>query len=108
MKEFDSRAYCPRCVRPLRVHPRKRHRSCLSCTVRALIMNPRPRFSAQQLDDADELISDGGIVEVEPGEYRTVSKNGAYIYSTTTTSCTCKAGRHGRRCYHIAAARCVA
>jgi hypothetical protein len=108
MMEFAERAYCPRCVRPLRVLPRKRHRSCLLCALRALLLNPRPRFSPQQLDDADELIGDGGVVKVEPGEYRTVSKDGSWIYSTTATSCTCRAGRIGRRCYHMAAVRSVA
>ncbi|MBO2459859.1 hypothetical protein [Actinomadura violacea] len=106
--EIAMRGYCPRCVRPLRARPRHRHRSCVLCTMKTLVFNPRLRFSAQQLDDADELISDGGIIQVAPGEYRTVSKDGAYIYATTATSCTCKAGRYGRRCYHMAAARSVA
>ncbi|WP_192809935.1 hypothetical protein [Actinomadura rudentiformis] len=55
-----------------------------------------------------ELIEDGGIVQVAPGEWRTVSSNGTAIFATTTTRCTCKAGAYSRRCYHVAAARMVA
>lgn len=66
-------------------------------------------FKPDQIDAARELIEDGGIIQIRPRIYRTVSTDGTEYHLTATTGhCTCKAGIRGTRCYHIAAALLLA
>lgn len=63
-------------------------------------------FTAHQIAAATELITDGGVV-VGPGRTcLAVSSDGqaTYVVDVTAGTCTCKAGEHGRACYHLAAA----
>ncbi len=62
-------------------------------------------FKASQLEDAAELITDGGIVPLRSIIFRTVSTDGTELHLTTANACNCKAGLRGIRCYHTAAAR---
>lgn len=62
----------------------------------------------EQMAKAAELIDDGGIVPVSrPGMYAATSSDGTTIYviDVNAGACTCKAGQHGRYCYHLAAAQ---
>lgn len=62
-----------------------------------------------QADKARELIADGGIVQAAGALYLAVSSDGAVRYEVNpvTGQCSCKAGQHGRRCYHLAGAVAV-
>jgi hypothetical protein len=64
---------------------------------------------AEVSEKALELIEDGGIVRVTGAIFLAVSTTGRVLYEVcpVTGSCTCKAGQHGRRCYHLAAAEAV-
>lgn len=69
-------------------------------------------YTEEQIVKATELIAENAIVDRGSpyfrigGQhlYQAVSSNGELLYSATAESCTCKAGQHGRRCYHRAAA----
>ena len=66
-------------------------------------------FSTAQIVAATELISDGGMVVGPHGACLAVSSRGTdvYVVNVSAGSCTCKAGQHGRLCYHQAAAWAV-
>lgn len=69
-------------------------------------------YTDRQIDKAVELIEQNAIMPYlwadsgtpTNGIYLTVSSDGQHRYTTGAARCTCKAGRHGRRCYHRAAA----
>lgn len=64
-------------------------------------------WSDTQVDDALELLRDGGISLHRQGRnpvYRVVGNDGRYHF-TAPQLCTCEAGRWGRMCYHRAAVK---
>jgi len=66
-------------------------------------------FTAAQVAKARELIADAGLVPTgHSGVYRAVSSDGTSTYLAHPAVCSCPAGVHGRRCYHMAAARMLA
>lgn len=67
----------------------------------------RMNYSPAQLDRAQEIIADNGILAATPDEFEAVASDGSAIYTTTDRSCTCKAGEVGRKCYHQLARRAV-
>jgi hypothetical protein len=85
------RGYGPGCVRKLRAAARR---------VDVQL------YSQRQLDAATEAIELHGVIpSTVPGIWLVVGTWGE-IHATdpSTARCTCTAGQHGRRCYHIAAA----
>jgi hypothetical protein len=65
-------------------------------------------FTAAQIDKARELIADGALVPMRAGVWQASSSDGSSRYLVAWQTCSCPAGIHGRRCYHVAAARMVA
>lgn len=64
------------------------------------------QFTDRQIEDAVELVEDGGVIPVDGITWLTVGSRGE-IYTTTAHSCTCPRGEHGRACYHQAAVLAV-
>ncbi|UOX85309.1 SWIM zinc finger family protein [Amycolatopsis sp. FBCC-B4732] len=64
-------------------------------------------YSPVQVEKVRQLLADGGIARVDRTTFTVVASDGVHRYevSTAHASCTCKAGEHGRRCYHVAAAQ---
>lgn len=62
-------------------------------------------YQAHQVASAQELIEDGGIIALRSTVFLVVSTDGTEIHRTAPTSCNCKAGLKGTRCYHTLAAR---
>jgi hypothetical protein len=62
--------------------------------------------SPSQIEKAVELIEDGAIVRITPAVFLAVSTDGSVIYETSplTGECSCRAGQHQRRCFHLLAA----
>lgn len=61
-----------------------------------------------QYAKAIELIEDGGIVRTSrDGMFAATASDGTtvYVVDVTHQTCGCKAGQHGRYCYHLAAAQ---
>jgi hypothetical protein len=67
-------------------------------------------YSAIQVEKVKQLLADGGVVRDSRHTFTAVASDGVGRYSVDTTmaSCTCKAGEHGRQCYHLAAAQLLA
>ena len=54
-----------------------------------------------QIEDARELIEDGGVVPTaRPGVFRTVSRDGSAVHLTSARFCGCARGLKGSPCYH--------
>lgn len=62
-------------------------------------------YKAHQITSARELIEDGAIIPLRSVVFLVVSTDGTEIHRTAPTSCNCKAGLKGARCYHVLAAR---
>jgi hypothetical protein len=64
-------------------------------------------YTDEQMTKAVTLIADGSIRHRIHKLYFVRSSRGdaTYEVDAATGGCTCPAGRHGRRCYHAAAAR---
>lgn len=62
-------------------------------------------YKAEQVTKAAQLIADGAIVRTG-ALYLAVATDGITRYETDPAAgtCSCKAGQHGRRCYHLAGA----
>lgn len=56
-----------------------------------------------QIAKAAELIDDRGLIQVAGSLWQAASSDGTtrYQVDAATGRCTCPAGRHGRRCYHL-------
>lgn len=67
-------------------------------------------YTDEQMVKAVTLIADGTVVHRTRKLYLAASSRGdtTYEVDAATGGCTCPAGRHGRRCYHAAAARILA
>lgn len=83
----------------------------MSANLAVLVRRPGPPahvlhgFTAAQADKARLLIEDGGIVATAfPRVFLVVGSDGETLYRTHPDGCTCPAGLHARRCYHMAAA----
>lgn len=60
-------------------------------------------WTVQQLEQARELIEDGGVVPTSrPGVFRTVSSDGEEFHLTAAEACNCPAGLKSKLCYHRA------
>lgn len=85
--------YGPTCLRAIRAA--------------AALEAARLNYSPAQLDKAQEIIADNGIIIAAPGESEAVASDGSTVYLTTERTCTCKAGEYGRKCYHQLAMQAV-
>lgn len=67
-------------------------------------------YTDDQMVKAVTLVADGAVVHRTRALYLAASSRGdaTYQVDTGTGGCTCPAGRHGRRCYHLAAAQILA
>src|SRR4051794_36020667 len=67
-------------------------------------------YSDDQRAKVAELLADGGLARVNDTTWVAVASNGEDVYevSTAHASCSCPAGTHGLRCYHLAAAQLAA
>lgn len=103
---------CKGCGRPLRAAKSRaqgRGRACQTkhdAKIAAALADETP----VQAEKARELIADGGIIQVAGTLYLAVSSDGAVRYEVNpvTGQCSCKAGQHGRRCYHLIGAVALA
>lgn len=84
-------------------------RTCARRT-RAALDEIADMFTVGQVRSATELITDGGLVARPGGSWQAVSSDGATVYAVDPAmhTCTCTAGRNGRRCYHLCAALAAA
>jgi len=64
-------------------------------------------FKPEQVAKAEALVRSGGIKAHGHGLYVARSSRGDVTYATDGLSCSCPAGAHDRRCYHVLAARMV-
>jgi hypothetical protein len=65
-------------------------------------------WTERQLEQARELIEDGGVVPTSrPGVFRTVSSDGEEFHLTHIEACNCPAGLKSKLCYHRAAVTLV-
>lgn len=97
--------HCQRCGRVLRSETSRRLGYGPTCLRRIQAAIQTSDAPAAQLDKAVELIADGGIARVTGSLYLAVSSDGStrYEVDAATGQCSCKAGQHGRRCFHVAA-----
>jgi hypothetical protein len=78
-----------------------------------LVRKPGPRarvqggFTPAQGDKARLLIDDGGLAPHGNSDhvFDVIGSNGETKYITAGAGCTCPAGIHAARCYHMAAVR---
>lgn len=103
---------CLRCHRVLRCEASKRAGYGKWCRARiraAAIAGVVKGFKDAQVEKARELITDGGLVLLRRGIFRSVSSDGERTYLTAATGqCNCAAGLRGRyRCFHGLAAMIV-
>lgn len=100
---------CTRCHRVLKSAESIARGTGRTCErkIRSTLAYIGASFTARQIEAATDLISDGGLV-VGPADWTclAVSSDGSstYVVDTAAATCTCKAGQHGRPCYHLAAA----
>lgn len=64
----------------------------------------------EQVAKAAELVADGGILRAAGALFLAVASDGVTRYEVDSVShtCSCRAGQHGRRCYHVVAADLLA
>ena len=102
--ETTQQAVCQLCGRKLAKSTGAYGPKCAAKVRAAAKAADLSEYKPRQLEDARELIEDGGVVPTaRPGVFRTVSTDGQRTYLTTTKFCTCKAGLKGSACYHRAA-----
>jgi Family of unknown function (DUF6011) len=67
-------------------------------------------FTAEQVEKAQQLIADGGLVPTRhPGVFRAVASDGTSTYLAHAATCNCRAGLRRRNpCYHSLAVRILA
>jgi hypothetical protein len=99
---------CGRCCRPLVAHRSvdvgygPGCRSRMAFAARAV----GARYTPEQLAKAVESVELRAVVHGARDDYFALSTAGDVIYTVdrAAATCTCPAGRHGTRCYHLAAA----
>jgi len=59
-----------------------------------------------QIEKARQLVDDGGLVRIGAAVFRAMSSDGTATYEVQPAAgrCTCTAGQHGHRCYHLISA----
>lgn len=101
---------CTRCHRVLRSATSIANKIGRTCARRArqeaaakLVL---ATYTPVQVEKVRELLADGGVARVTRHLYLAVASNGVdrYEIDTAASSCTCKAGERGIRCYHLGAA----
>lgn len=101
---------CLRCGRPLRATASRASGMGPVCRAKVRAAEKAAhleRFTPAQVMRAEELIELGGLVPSgSPEVVLAVSTSGAATYAVRADiqTCTCPAGQHGNRCYHLAAA----
>lgn len=101
---------CLRCDRTLRCQASITAgygRICRARILAAAITKALQGYSKTQLEKALEALTDGALIRVRQGLWQAVSSDGQGQYLTSTDTCDCPAGQHGRTCYHTAAARMI-
>lgn len=105
-------ATCTRCGKPLtsaRSIAAGYGPTC-ACRVRAVLRTiDMYAYGPAQIVKAIELVELGAIVR-DGANWTAVASNGIdhYTVAPYTQTCTCPAGQHGRRCYHLLAATALA
>lgn len=109
-----AKPQCKRCHRTLRAADsiaRQMGRTCArkarqEAAARVVLAS----YTPVQVEKVTELLRDGGLARVDRTTFLAVASNGIdrYEVSTAHASCSCKAGQHGRACYHLAAAQLAA
>lgn len=93
-------ARCLRCGRTLRVSTGYGP-VCRAKIRRAAMETALAEMTPVQAAKAIELIRDGAVVPMRrSGVYQVASSDGSVVYLVHTAGCSCKAGIHGRLCYH--------
>lgn len=102
-------ARCRRCKSPLRSAAsiaRGYSARCLKLARREAVEAALAAFTPAQQDKALKLIAEGGLTATaRPHVYRARSSDGTTTYTVHANLCTCRAGQHDLRCYHMASAR---
>jgi hypothetical protein len=62
-------------------------------------------FKPEQVAKAEAAVADGEVSRIAPGLYAIKSSRSAERHATDGLSCSCPAGAHDRRCWHLLAAR---
>lgn len=96
---------CTRCGRTLTAEQSIKNGYGPKCAAKVKVAQRTVTAKKEQTAKAIELIEDGGIVQIRPTVFRTVSTDGTETYLSHPTNCTCPAGRNGRTCYHSIAAQ---
>lgn len=100
---------CIRCARELRSLKSERRGYGHECWTAILAASRLPEvrdseWTFKQLDDAIDLMREGGIIlwrqTTRNLVYRSVAHDGITRYLTTVQVCSCPAGRWERACYH--------
>lgn len=112
METTGGHTECTRCGRPLSSPASRARGTGRWCLARAREEAVRlaDEYTAGQISEALDLITDGGLVRVRTRRvWLAVSSDGEDFYRAASTGqCNCPAGLHARRCYHGAAARMLA
>jgi hypothetical protein len=116
MNTGEHTSKCLRCGRTRRFHSAQAAaaakpygRICGALVRAAAIAEVVRGFKDAQVEKARELITDGGLVPLRAGIFRSVSSDGERTYLTAATGqCNCAAGLRGRhQCFHGIAAMIV-
>lgn len=99
---------CIRCARELHSWDSQRRHYGQECWTAILAASRLPEvrdsdWTFKQLDDAVDLMREGGIVlwrQTRNQVYRSIAHDGVTYYLTTVQACNCPAGRWERTCYH--------
>lgn len=100
---------CIRCARELHSLKSERRGYGHECWTAILAASRLPAirssdWTSKQLDDALDLMREGGILlwrqTTRNQVYRSVAHDGVTHYLTTAQACNCPAGRWERACYH--------
>lgn len=102
---------CLRCHRTLRSAASIARGYGRTCQARITAAAKLAAHKPAQVEKAQELIADGGLILLRRGRnrvFQVVASNGVDRYLTAANACTCKAGLRGVSvCYHRIAAQLV-
>lgn len=73
------------------------------------VVTPDPA-DVRHAEKAAQAVVDGAVLPLAGSLYAAVSSDGTrtYAVNAVTKTCTCPAGQHGRRCYHVGAVLLIA
>lgn len=94
---------CTRCGRKLRSASSIKHGMGRTCRRRKAQEDLVANVPQWQVEKARQLIDDNAYQREGDELFTTVSSDGAQLYHTTPSACTCEAGQHGKLCYHSVA-----